>query len=515
MRDELDGRESDRWQPTRRRLLALSASAGLAGCSWLDDTDRPADRTTQSSTAMDQDTQTEADGHGQYFDDTGALSAPVDNRSVRTDRVSRNVAAGAQLLAYDDDGTATVVDGETRSVLYTDTDIGVLFDRIQTDFPDGVHLHLTDLFEYSENIVITTPMRLTGELVGTPIQRDKGIANGPRPTGLRFTGSGKAFRLYNGESAIRNVSVEDLYIHAKSGTVAFELWDPTEGTQNPTDGYSPYYHGNFRNITTQGGSEAGIVIHGTFVSNFETIRSYDSGGVGIRIDGAGISRFGQLQSKFSSGTGIEILQTGSSTFDNIYTNYAGGDGIHIRDNVDNSFFATVFAESNAGTGVRVDLTRSEIRRLRARDNDEYGIVVEELSRSNLGMVHASHGDVRIEYLYGASEIDTIETDRGGIDAEDAVLKSNSMIHTVNNDNAGPSAFNAATLTADNGRLLWNFDTLFRNPPMLAYGRRGGGIERVRFREDDSGWIFGVELQVADPQGTVDVRVLPNGSVGEP
>ena len=499
---------------SRRQLLALGAMASLAGCGSQGGSDpvttEARDRTTDTSTDGTAEGQT---GTEQYFDD-GALTAPVDNEVVRTTRVSPNVAAGAQLLAYDDDGTATVVDGETRSVLYTDSDIGVLFDRIQEDFPNGVHLHLTDLFEYAENIVITTPMRLTGELVGTALRRAKGAARGPEPTGLRFTGSGKAVRIYNGEYPVRNVSIEDLYVHAESGTVAFELWDPTSNTQQQ-EGYSPYYHANFRNITTEGGTEAGVVIHGTFVSNFETVRSYDSGGVGIRIDGADISRFGLMHSKFAGDVGIEVSQSGSSTFEHLYTNFSEGDGIHVRGKVGDCFFGTVYAESNAGTGVRLGINRSEISRLRARDNDERGVVVEELSRSRVGLLRTEHGGVRIEDLYGASVIDTIETRRSGIDADDAVLRSNSMVHTVSNDNAGPSAFNAATLTADDGRILWNFDTIFRNPPMLAFGRRGGGIESVSFREDGSDWIFGVEIRVADPEGTVDVRVLPNGSVGSP
>lgn len=516
-----DDGTSGRFGATRRRFLALGAAVGLAGCNTSGDagTDgsppetntRPAPNTQTDRT----DVQTQSSEVSQYFNDDGELTAPVANESVRTGQASPNLRADAQLLAYDDDGTATVVDGATRSILYTDPDIGVLFEQIQSDFPNGVHLHLADLFEYSENIVITTPMRVTGDLVGTPLDRDHGAGLGPTPTGLRFTGSGKAVRLYNGEYPVRNVSIEDLYVHAESGTVAFELWDPTEGTRNPTDGYSPYYHANLRNITTQGGSEAGIVIHGTFVSNIETLRAYDTGGVGIRIDGAGQSRFGLLQSKFTGSTGIEITQSGNSTFENIYANFSEADGIHIRDAIDSSFFANVFAESNTGTGVRVDILRSEINRLRGRDSGERGVVVEELSRSRIGKLHTEHGGVRIEDLFGASEIGLIETSRSGIDAEDAVLKSNSMIHTVNNVNAGPSAFNAATLSAEGGRILWNFDTLFRNPPMLAYGRRGGGIERVAFREDDTGWIYGVELQVADAQGTVDVRVLPNGSVGEP
>lgn len=96
---------------TRRQLAALGVSAGIAGCQTSDtstaSTEQSEETSTEDrSTATDESTQTQTQTpDSDYFED-GALTAPVDNEQVRTRAVSPNVAAGPELLAYDDEGTA-------------------------------------------------------------------------------------------------------------------------------------------------------------------------------------------------------------------------------------------------------------------------------------------------------------------------------------------------------------------------------------------------------------------------
>lgn len=210
------------------RRVALGVAAGLAGCqtneSATEPTDEPTEATDQPTGEADEPSEeTDEPAASEYFED-GRLIVPVANDSVETERVAArtaagNLRAGPELIAYDDDGTARVVDGATQEVPYQGEDIGQLITRMQAEYPGGVHLHLSDLFSYETTAEISTAMRLTGERAASDFQRSKARHKGVAPTGLRYTGDGVAVRLYNGTEPTKYAHLSTLSVQVPNGTI--------------------------------------------------------------------------------------------------------------------------------------------------------------------------------------------------------------------------------------------------------------------------------------------------------
>lgn len=352
-------------------------------------------------------------------------------------------------------------------------------------------------------------MRLTGERAGSDFEREKAYHKGVTPTGLEFTGEGIAVRLYEGTQNVKYAHLQDLYVGAKSGRIGVQVYG-----KDTDDTYAPWSDCVFRNITVEGGSEAGFEVRGNvFLSEFHNIRSFGAGGDGIRVRGrSGNNYFGFLRAKYAGGDGIRIETHGGGTFHQLYANFCGGDGIHVGPNVSQNQFGYVYGETNGGVGVRVNSSEDRFRHIRGRDNEDGAVALELCSGTRIGTVVASQTDVRIGTLANA-RIDRISTVRGaGIDTSESKLTQDAVITDVSNDGSGPDRFHAATLTdGGSGTVRWNFDTLYTSRPALAFGRRGGGIERLDFVPKAGGRLYrGVDITVAEPGSTIDVQAHPRG-----
>jgi hypothetical protein len=527
----------------RRAALTLGAVTGLAGCGSLGASESTADgsndtddaQTTPQTTATEPAATAEpaAQQAAQYFNDDGELTAPVDNDHVQTRKVSPNVAAGHELVAYRDGETATVADGRTREVLYSDEDIGVIVNRIQEDFPEGVHLHLTDLFEYSESIVISTPMRLTGERAVSNFSKRGANAAPVDPVGLRFTGSGIAVQLYKGGGGVRGVHVEDLFVHAESGTVAFQIYGPNNESENT---YSPWADGVFRNVVVEGGSEAGFEIRGaTFLSTFDSVRSYGSGGHGIWIHRpeendelgySGNNTYSFLRSKFAGGDGIRIDAHGGGVFGQLYANFCKGRGVALGTEGAGNHYHRIYGEVNEGVDVDVpELLNGRVDYLIGKGGepsppsiDYEGPAVRlgetGLYTAHLGKVQALDGDLVVKTMREGSTVEEVVTRNGAtLDTTDALLIDSVIERVVSDED--DSGFNEATLRDGDeaGTVRFNFDTRFNRPPTLMFGRRGGGIEDVSFvKTSANGQFFAADIQLAESGGVVDVQAHMSNQV---
>ncbi|SDM52762.1 hypothetical protein SAMN04487949_1967 [Halogranum gelatinilyticum] len=505
---------------SRRKMLSLGAITGLAGCNALGGSN---DGNSVAGDAGSSDAVAQQDG--QYFDEDGALTAPVNNETVATDSVSPNVGAGFELVAYRDGETAYVVDGLTREVLYSGDDIGTIVNQVQEDFPRGVHLHLTDLFEYSENIVISTPMKLTGERAVTNFSKQGADAIAVDPVGLKFTGSGVAVAVYNGEQGVRGVHVEDLFVHAESGTVAFRLFGETAGST-----YSPFADSIFHNIVTEGGSEAGIELVGSiFNCTFGDLRAFGAGGHGIWLNVGegggfpGLSTFSLLRSKFCDGDGVRIDGIGLSVVDRIYTNFAKGRGVYLGMEGTDTVFHRIMGEVNEGADVEVDeLLGGRIDRIYGRGGEpvppsiDYQGPAVRLSMydGSIGDVLAQAGDLVVDGLQAGSEIESLELQNGAELDIAANSVFDSEIHQIRTEGDSKPTFNEATLTDDGrGQVRFNFDTRFTEPPTLSFGRRGGGIEDVSYAKTSAdGQFYAADIELAETGGTVDVTAEMSGKL---
>lgn len=498
---------------TRREALALGASTGLAGCQSLLGGEESGGSGSQATQQAPSD----------YFNDQGQLTAPVNNGVVSTGAVSQNVAAGLELVAYDDDGTAKVADGLSREVLYSGDDIGELINQIQEDFPEGVHLHLTDLFEYSTGIVVSTPMKLTGERAVTNFSQ-RGADNIPvDPVGLKFTGSGIAVQVYNGEKGVRGVHVEDLFINAESGEVAFQVFGETAGNT-----YSPFIDCIFHNIVTEGGSEAGIDLVGSmFNCTFGDLRAFGSGGHGIwlrRGEGGGnpgLSTFNLLRAKFCGGDGVRAESVGLTVINRIYANFCKGRGVYFGSSGGGVVCHRAFGEVNEGIDVEVDeLLGGRIDRIYGRGGEPSPSAIDyegpavsiSMFFGSVGNVLAQHGDLVVDGMRGGSEIEWLRTQSGAeLDVAGEIFDS--QIHNIATEGSVTPGFNEATLTDDNGtgHVRFDFDTRFNQPPTLSFGRRGGGIENVEYvKTSADGQFFAADVYLAENGGTVDVRAQLSG-----
>ncbi|WP_254279090.1 hypothetical protein [Haloarcula marina] len=510
-----------------RRRAYLSGMAatltGLAGCESFGSGD--------GSTSGGQQTSQPAVGgsnapqqSGQYFNDDGELIAPVNNDRVSTNAVSSNVAAGTELVAYDAGQTVNVVESHSREVVYSDEDIGVIVNQIQEDFPEGVHLHLLDYFEYSTNIVISTPMKLTGERAVTDFSKRGADAVAVDPVGLKFTGSGIAVQVYNGEKGVRGVHVEDLFVHAESGTVAFQVFGETASNT-----YSPFADCIFHNIVTEGGSEAGIELVGSmFNCTFGDLRAFGSGGHGIWIHqnegGAhpGMATFNLLRAKFCEGDGVRAEGLGLSVVNRIYVNFCKGRGVYLGMEGRGNVYNRVFGEVNEGVDVEVgELLNGRINRLYGKGGDPTPPSIDyqgpavsiDMYQGSIGNVLAQDGDLVVQGLRGGSEIEWLQMQNGArVDVADNQI-FDSQIHNIATEGSESTGFNETTLTDDNGtgHVRFNFDTRFNQPPTLTFGRRGGGIENVEYAKTSAdGQFYAADIYLAETGGTVDVRAQMSG-----
>lgn len=493
---------------TRREILAaggVTGVTGLAGCGSLT-----------------------GDGAG----GTGAQGS-TDGNSVADTQQSGG--SSGQLLAYETgEGTVEILSALDRNPVYTGSDIGALVNQVQQDFPGGVHLHLMDQFEYETNIVINTPMKLTGERAATDFQRRGAAPKRVDPTGLRFTGDGVAVQLYNeAGGGVRGAHVEDLFVHAESGTVAFQIVGPS----NESGGiYAPWYDATFRNITVQGGSEAGFEVDGvTFLSTFDGIRSYGSGGHGIwfhrheESDDLGYSGNNvvpSLRAKFADGDGIRIDAHGGGVFGQLYANFCGGHGVALGSNGSGNHYHRVYGEVNEGVDVDVqELLNGRIDYLIGKGgqpsppNVDYSGPAVRLGETglygaSLGRVLALDGDLVVETMRNGSRVERIITRNGAsLDMSNATL-FDSVIRDVGTDDGESRRINEATLQDDgSGRVRFNFDTRFNQPPTLSFGRRGGGIENVSFQKTSAdGQFFAADIELAETGGTVDVAANMSGAI---
>lgn len=518
---------------TRRAALALGALTGLAGCQSLggggDDgssadggdggtTRRDTEGTDPSAPASASTTTGQV---GQYFNDDGELTAPVNNDRVDTGAVSSNVAAGPELVAYRDGETATVADGRSREVLYAGDDIGAIVNELQEEFPAGVHLHLTDLFEYSTNIVVSTPMKLTGERAVTNFSRRGADALEVDPVGLRFTGSGVAVQCFNGTKGVRGLHVEDLFVHAESGTTAFQLRGQYGGG---TDGYSPWADSIFHNVVTEGGSEAGFEVVGTHFNNtFGDIRAFGSGGHGIWIhpdeEGikGGLSTFNLLRAKFCDGDGVRIEGMSHTEVNRVYVNFCKGRGVYLGSDVVDNHYHRVFGEVNEGPDVEVaELLNGRIDVLVGKGGEPTPPAIDYrgpsvrvgLFNGSIGRVNAKDGDFVLDGMRAGSVIEDLRTQNGAsIDVEDAGV-FDSEIRQIHTTDGVTYRFNEATLTDDQerGTVRFEFDTRFNEPPTLSFGRRAGGIADVEYNKTSAdGQFWSADIELVDPGGTVDVK----------
>jgi hypothetical protein len=461
----------------------------------------------------------------QYFNDDGELTAPVNNERVTTESVSGNVAAGPELVAYDAGQTVNVVDNHSREVVYSGDDIGVIVNKIQADFPGGVHLHLLDYFEYSTTIVLSTPMKLTGERAVTNFSRRGANALAVDPVGLEFTGSGVAVQVYNGETGVRGVHIEDLFVKATNGTVAFQVFGEVTD-----DTYSPFADCLFHNIVTEGGSEAGIELVGSaFNCTFGDLRAFGAGGHGIWIHPSengvfpGLSTFNLLRAKFCGGDGVRVEGLGLSVVNRIYVNFCKGRGVYLGMEGRGNVYHRVFGEVNNGIDVEVaELLSGRIDRVYGKGGeptppsiDYQGPAVSiGLYQGYIDNVLAQDGDLVVEGMNEGSEIGWVQARNG---AELDVAADNvfdSQIHKVTVEGSDSSGFNEATLTDDNetGHVRFDFDTRFNEPPTLTFGRRGGGIEDVEYAKTSAdGQFYAADIYLGETGGTVDVQAQLRGA----
>lgn len=524
---------------TRRAALAIGAMTGLAGCQTSGDdstTDSLGDTATEAAetestttdrTAQPTDTQTQVDASdtAQYFNESGELTAPVNNDSVRTSdvstaSVSQNVATGTELVAYWDGETAKVVDGRTREVVYADDDIGDIINGIQEDFPAGVHLHLLDLFEYSTNIVISTPMKLTGERAVTNFSRRGANAVEVDPIGLRFTGDDVAVKCYNGTKGVRGLHVEDLFVHAESGTVAFQVYGRDDGQE-----YSPWADSIFHNITTEGGSEAGFEMNGNMFNNtIGDIRAFGSGGHGIWIHNSesggnpGLSTINLLRAKFCDGDGVRLDALHHSSVNRIYENFCKGRGIYLGTDCIDNVYNRIFAEINEGPDVEIkELLRGRIHSVIGKGGEPSPPYIDYsgpsikvgLFNGRIDNLHAKHGDLVLDGMQAGSSIGQVSTQDGAqLDVADGSIFDSVIEQVLLFDDDQTYRFNEATLTdeQERGNVRFGFDTRFNRPPTLTFGRRGGGIETVELNKtSEDGQYWSADIFLAEPGGTVDVK----------
>jgi hypothetical protein len=170
-----------------------------------------------------------------------------------------------------------------------------------------------------------------------------------------------------------------------------------------------------------------------------------------------------------------------------------------------------------GLGDRIDVVRGKGGEPTPDSIDYAGPAVrlDALYSARVGVVQAEYGDLEIGGMRNGSAIERVLLRNGAeLDvASGSVLDSD--IGTIENVEGTSSAFNEATLTDDGGTgaVRFNFDTQFNEPPTLSFGRRGGGIEGVSLRKTSAdGQFYAADIEIADPGGTVDVKVEMRGVV---
>lgn len=548
---------------TRRAMVALGAVVGVAGCGTDRSGTEPAgeqtsavDSTADDATADDtrDESVTDTQDLSEYFNEDGELTAPVNNDRIRTSEidaqttrtgtvaadetqtqtVSGNVAAGPELIAYTDaDGRAMVATGTDREPLYAGDDIGAMVTQIQTDFPKGVHLHLTDLFEYGTTAEISTPMTLTGERAAGDYENPVGAFPADvDPVGLRYTGSGPALKIERragSSSVVRGLHVENLFVDAgPDGTNAVLLRAP-----DLPDNYHTWYAGLIRNVVTQRGTRAGFEIRGSiFESTIDGIVSLNAGGHGIlvhggeRFGGSGLNRYGTLLSRYADGDGVRLEVVAGSVFPYLYGLKSGGDGVYLGPDTNQNVYGFVYGENNGGVGVNVaDLSTERLHHVRGFNNDAAGVHLGSegaIFNSHVGTVVGGDDDVALGQLTRGSTVERILVkDTQNFEATPTLRLTNgfpqfvdSTVERISNPNDGPSVIHETTITDDDrdGTVRWPFRGLFTSPPTFTFGRRGGGITDTRFVTNGGGNYVAAEFDLATAGGTVDVRLHPSGQL---
>jgi hypothetical protein len=479
----------------RRKVLAAGAGAAVGG-SFLagQETARADPQNTESGTYGDGD----EDWNVQDID-----ANHVASNSVTTDETSPNVAEnGPDLIAYDDGGTAKVVSAGDRSVVYSGSDIGALINTINADFPGGIHLHLADLFNYSTDIELDKPIRITGRY-----NAQEGLPNAlaTNPTGLDYTGSGTPFHVHPTTDTVTGFHLENLYLNAGTGTTAGFKIDGQDQAMTEV---------RCRNIQVNGTGGPGFEVVGNiFASTFADIYSYESGGDGIKVHSGSASFqpnhnwFGRLHSRQASSAGV-VVQGNASHYSNIYSVEAGANGIEITRGNPVSI-GMLFSELAADNGVKIsnDFGSTAIGAARVRQAGIHGMTVEtnELYVGHIVELGSNFKAIQFGATTNATPTATILSGslENGIDIPSQSDSKDSYFGIGDVDN-----FRSETDGDSNNRISLSFDQLYSGIPELDFFRRGGGITNIGVQTDGSGNVNGVNIDISNAGGTIDAFVTP-------
>ncbi|WP_224334763.1 right-handed parallel beta-helix repeat-containing protein [Haloprofundus halobius] len=359
--------------------------------------------------------------------------------------------------------------------------------------------------EVANTVIITgnivgnsTQGSLTGIASGAPGEFDDG-AHVTITNNIGF-GYHKSFCHVRGPGAVHNVTIR--------GNVSIQSTDGLRTKQTPKfAGVAIDPKEGGRNITVTGNKLIGYSRHGVNVqspiADFEVTDNIltDAAEMGVRVEGARNGRVVGNTITSPGSDGILLDSAEAVSVGNNRVREAALPGI------------TVNGESGGGH----ELSDNYVHQHADADPEVPGVLVGSSETVVSGNTIRQTGDVALLELRGASH--NLYTNNRAIGNETGRADSAHAVRALRNDE-NPWRIRSATAqvrdhtpafdshrgsTPTDGTLRVQFEKPYVRRPKLSFGRRGGGVERIRYRTNDAGAFVGATLSVGG-DGPVDLFV---------